>query len=105
MNIESQEENFPVATPKLIDQVRATLRLHRYSIHTERSYIDWIKRYIRFHRMASREDLHPAEPRIEAYLTSLTMVENLAPSTQNQAMNALVFLYKRVLVSRVVRKN
>ena len=58
-------------TPKLLDQVRNVLRLHHYSIHTERSYLDWIKRYIHFHHMRSREDLAGAEAKIEAFLTSL----------------------------------
>jgi integron integrase len=83
--------------PKLLDQVRQYLRLHHYSIHTERSYVDWIVRFIRFHRMRSRDDLFPAEPKIEVFLTHLAMEGNVAPATQNQAMNALVFLYKRVL--------
>jgi len=73
------------------------LRLHHYSIHTERSYLNWIVRYIRFHNMQSREDLYPAEPKIEDYLTDLAVNGNVAPATQNQAMNALVSLYKRVL--------
>lgn len=83
--------------PKILDQVRQYLRLHHYSIHTERSYVDWIVRFIRFHRMRSRDDLFPAEPKIESFLTHLAMEGNVAPSTQNQAMNALVFLYRRVL--------
>jgi Phage integrase, N-terminal SAM-like domain len=58
--------------PKLLDQVRQYLRLHHYSIHTERSYVDWIVRFIRFHRMLSRDDLFPAEPKIEVFLTHLT---------------------------------
>jgi integron integrase len=64
---------------------------------TKRSYVDWIVRFIRFHRMRSREDLLPGEPKIEAFLTHLAMEGNVATATQNQAMNALVFLYKRVL--------
>ena len=43
--------------PKLLDQARAILRLHHYSIHTERSYLDWIRRYVRFHGMKCRDDL------------------------------------------------
>src|SRR5919106_2460226 len=82
---------------KLRAEVRKVLRLHHYSIHTERAYVDWIVRFIRFHGMQSREDLFPAEPKIEAFLTDLAMNGNVAPATQNQAMNALVFLYKRVL--------
>jgi len=77
--------------------MRQVLRLHHYSIHTERSYVDWVVRYIRFHRMQSRADLYPAEPKIEAFLTHLAVEGRVAPATQNQAMNALVFLYKKVL--------
>lgn len=83
--------------PKILDQVRSIMRLHHYSIHTERSYIDWIKRYIAFHLMKSREDLAGGERKIEAFLTHLAVDEQVASATQNQAMNALVFLYKRVL--------
>jgi hypothetical protein len=59
--------------------------------------VDWIVRFIRYHHMESREDLLPAEPKIEAFLTHLAIDGHVAPATQNQAMNALVFLYKRVL--------
>jgi integron integrase len=83
--------------PKLLDDVRKVLRLHHYSIHTERSYVDWIVRFIRFHRMRSRKELWPAEPKIESFLTDLAVHGNVAAATQNQAMNALVFLYRRVL--------
>jgi len=90
--MESQDQK-----PKLLDQVRRVMRLHHYSIHTERSYIDWIKRYVHFHKMASRADLADGERKIEAFLTDLAVNAKVSPSTQNQAMNALVFLYKRVL--------
>ena len=83
--------------PTLIEDVRRVLRLHHYSIHTERAYVEWIVRFVRFHRMQSRADLVPAEAKIEAFLTDLAIQGNVAASTQNQAMNALVFLYKRVL--------
>jgi integron integrase len=83
--------------PKLLDDVRKVLRLHHYSIHTERSYVEWIIRFVRFHGMRSREDLFPAEPKIESFLTDLAVNGNVAAATQNQAMNALVFLYKRAL--------
>jgi len=82
---------------KLLDEVRDVMRLHHYSIHTERTYCDWIKRYIRYHSMISRQDLIEGEAKIEAFLTHLAVDKDVAPSTQNQAMNALVFLYKRVL--------
>ena len=83
--------------PKLLNEVRKVLRLHHYSIHTERSYVEWIVRFVRFHGMRSREALVPAEPKIESFLTDLAVNGNVAAATQNQAMNALVFLYKRVL--------
>jgi UDP-N-acetylglucosamine transferase subunit ALG13 len=83
--------------PKLLDEVRQVLRLHHYSIHTERSYVEWIVRFVRFHGMRSREDLFPAEPKIESFLTDLAVNGHVAAATQNQAMNALVFLYKLVL--------
>jgi site-specific recombinase XerD len=90
--MESQEK-----TPRLLEQVRQVMRLHHYSLHTERAYVDWIKRYIRFHQMQRREDLGGGEGKIEAFLTDLAVKGKVAPATQNQAMNALVFLYKRVL--------
>jgi integrase len=84
-------------SPRLLHQVRDVLRLHHYSIHTERSYVDWIKRYVEFHKMTRREDLGDGERKIEAFLTDLAVRGKVAAATQNQAMNALVFLYKRVL--------
>jgi site-specific recombinase XerD len=86
-----------VPAPRLLEQVRRVMRLHHYSLHTERAYVDWIRRYIRFHRMQRREDLAGGEAKIEAFLTDLAVNGRVAPATQNQAMNALVFLYKRVL--------
>jgi integron integrase len=82
---------------RLLDEVRNVMRLHHYSIHTERAYCDWIKRYVLHHRMASREDLKDGEKKITEFLTHLAVEGRVAPSTQNQAMNALVFLYKKVL--------
>ena len=82
---------------KIMDEVRDIMRLKHYSIHTERSYCDWIKKYILFHRMASRSDLVDGEKKIEEFLTDLAVNKGIAPATQNQAMNALVFLYKAVL--------
>lgn len=82
---------------KLLDEVRDYMRLKHYSIHTERTYCDWIKQFIFFHQMSSRDDLKNGEQKIEAFLTHLAVKKKVAPATQNQAMNALVFLYKRVL--------
>jgi site-specific recombinase XerD len=59
--------------------------------------MDWIKCYVHFHQMRCREDLAEGEHKIEAFLTDLAVQGKVAASTQNQAMNALVFLYKKVL--------
>lgn len=83
---------------RLLDEVRKVMRLKHYSIHTERTYCDWIKRFVLFHRMSGREDLvTDSESKIEDFLTFLAVKSNVAVSTQNQAMNALVFLYKQIL--------
>jgi site-specific recombinase XerD len=83
--------------PTRLDDVRQVLRLHHYSIHTERSSVEWIVHFVHFHGMRSSEDLFPVEPKIESCLTDLALNRNVAAATQNQAMNALVFLHKRVL--------
>ncbi len=80
---------------KLLDQVRDAIRLKHYSIRTENSYVDWVRRYILFHNKR-----HPNEmgaPEVEAFLTHLAVNENVAASTQNQALSALLFLYREVL--------
>ncbi len=82
---------------KLLDAVRDVMRLRHYSIHTERSYCEWIRKFVIFHGMKSREDLVGGEKKIEAFLTHLAVQGKVASATQNQAMNALVFLYKKVL--------
>ena len=81
--------------PKLIDQVRNVLRLKHYSIRTEETYVGWIKRFI-FH-FNKRHPVSMGEVEVESYLTHLAVVRSVSASTQNQAMNALVFLYKNVL--------
>jgi hypothetical protein len=72
--------------PRLLDEARRVLRLNHYSIHTERSYLDWIVRYVRYYRMRCRADLQPAEARIEQFLTHLAIDGQVAPATSNQAM-------------------
>ncbi len=80
---------------RLLDQVReATRRLH-YSIRTEDAYVLWIKRFILFH--GKRHPLELGEPEVVAFLTHLAVHEDVAASTQNQALGALLFLYKVVL--------
>ena len=80
---------------KLLDQLRDVLRVKHYSLRTEKSYINWNKRFILFH-----DKRHPAEMgavEIKAFLTHLAVKRNVAASTQNQALNAIVFLYTQVL--------
>jgi len=82
-------------SPKLLDQVRNKIRFKHYSLRTEQAYVDWIRRFILFHRKR-----HPVEmggPEVEAFLTHLAVVGKVAASTQNQARSALLFLYKEVL--------
>ena len=81
--------------PKLLEQVRALLRAKHYSLRTEQSYVDWIKRYVLFHQTRHPRELGAAD--IAALLTHLAVDLNLAASTQNQARSALVFLYRDVL--------
>jgi integron integrase len=80
---------------KLLDLVRQRIRLKGHSIRTEKAYVSWIKRYILFHDKRHPEDMGKAE--IEAFLSHLAMKLNVAPSTQNQAFNAILFLYNHVL--------
>jgi len=83
---------------KLMEQVREVLRLKHYAIRTERCYCDWIKRYIHFHHMKLRDDLFAgSEAKIEEFLSDLAVRGQVAASTQNQAFNALLFLYREVL--------
>jgi len=81
--------------PKLLDQVRQQIRLRNYSIRTERVYAEWIKRFIRFHAYRHPAEMGAAE--IEAYLSHLAVKRDVSASTQNQALAALLFLYKQVL--------
>jgi hypothetical protein len=74
---------------KLLDQVREVMRLKHYSIRTERTYCDWIRRYVHFHQMRSREAMLPAEPKMEAFLGNLAVKRNVAVSTQNQAFGTV----------------
>ena len=82
---------------RLLDEMQQVMRRRHYSIRTEQSYSAWVKRYVLFHKMRSRADLQNGGKKIEAFLNHLAIDLQVAPSTQNQAMNALVFLYKHVL--------
>lgn len=80
---------------RLLDQVRHVIRKKHYSIRTEQAYTDWIKRFILFHGKRHPKDMGESE--ISKYISYLAVKRNVAASTQNQALNAIVFLYKQVL--------
>lgn len=85
--------------PRLLDRVRERIRYKHYSLRTEESYVQWVRRFVLFHGKR-----HPSEmgaPEVEAFLTSLAVEGNVAASTQNQARSALLFLYKEVLGSEL----
>jgi len=95
--------DYPTAPPirrnkkpqKLLDQLRDAIRARHYSIRTEKCYADWVRRFILFHNKR-----HPREmgaPEVEAFLTHLAVDRNVAASTQNQALAAILFLYNHVI--------
>jgi hypothetical protein len=79
-----------VGGSKLLGEMRDIIRRKHYSIRTEQAYLDWAKRYILFH--GKRHPREMGEVEIAAFLSHLAVVRNVAASTQNQALNALVFL-------------
>ncbi len=78
-----------------LDSIREAIRVRHYSIRTEQAYVDWVKRFILFHGKRHPKEMGEAE--VIAFLTHLAVVGRVSASTQNQALNALVFLYKAVL--------
>lgn len=81
--------------PRLLDQVRARLRMRHLSYRTEQAYLHWIRRYIRFYGLRHPRELGTRE--VEDFLTHLAMKLQVSASTQNQALSALLFLYREVL--------
>ncbi len=81
--------------PKLLDQLRESLRSRHYSRRTEQTYCQWVKRFIFFHHV--RHPAEMAEPEMNQFLTHLAVKEHVSASTQNQALSALLFLYRYVL--------
>ncbi|MGH9867164.1 MAG: integron integrase [Candidatus Polarisedimenticolia bacterium] len=80
---------------RLLDQVRIALRTRRYSPRTERAYVEWIRRYILYHQKRHPRDM--AEHEVNAFLSMLATREHVSASTQNQALSAILFLYRDVL--------
>ena len=86
----------PPQGKKILEQVSDAIRLKHYSYRTEQTYKEWIKRYILFHNKR-----HPSEmgsPEIQSFLSHLATEKNIAASTQNQALSAILFLYRHVLL-------
>lgn len=82
-------------TSPFLNEVRAALRIKHYSYATEKVYIEWIKRYIRFHGKQHPSALTTGH--VKAFLSHLPANRNVAAATQNQALNALNFMYRHVL--------
>ncbi|MGH0030245.1 MAG: integron integrase [Myxococcota bacterium] len=81
--------------PRLLDQLRDALRTRHYSLRTEQAYVGWVRRFILFHDKRHPKDMGSAE--VVAFLTHLATEGNVAASTQNQALSALLFLYRVLL--------
>jgi integrase len=93
--------NSPTATEKskLLEQVRHAIRIRHLSPQTEQAYVGWIKRFIFFHN--KRHPMEISEPEIGQFLSSLATNSRVSASTQNQALNALLFLYNKVLEKKI----
>jgi len=85
----------PPTPPRLLDQVRQAIRVRHFSRETEKAYVGWVRRFILFHRKRHPEML--SEPEITGFLSSLAVDRHVSASTQNQALSALLFLYREVL--------
>src|SRR2546428_2255314 len=95
----SLQTSIPQGNPKLLDQVRDVIRRKQYSLRTERTYSDWIRRFILFHNKRHPNEM--AEAEVTEFLTHLAREGKVAASTQNQALSALLFLYKEVLKQEI----
>ena len=82
---------------KLLDRVRSAIRLRHYSPRTEEAYVGWIRRFVIFHHKRHPTEMGDAE--VRRFLTDLAEKQSVSAPTQNQALNALVFLYRDVLQS------
>ena len=94
--MENKSKFHPNPSLKLMDQVREVLRYHHYAYRTETSYCQWILRYVRFFDSKT----HPknlCSQHVERFLSNLTTQGKVSASTQRQALNAIVFLYREVL--------
>ncbi len=87
--------NLEIKKPKLLDQVRNDLRVNHYSRKTAETYISWIKRYILFHNKRHPKEMGKEE--IQNFVNYFAIEKHVASSTQNQALQAILFLYKKIV--------
>jgi Phage integrase, N-terminal SAM-like domain len=100
LNFKTEAPTPPTApNPKLLDQVRQAIRTRQYSDRTEKAYVHWIKRFIFFHNKRHPAEMGEAE--IGRFLSALATDLNVSASTQNQALNALLFLYREILRKKI----
>ena len=92
---QSQNPYWKPGQPKILDRVRNAVRARGLRRSTEKSYVNWVRRFILFHH--KRHPMEMAKQELEAFLTHLAVEGDVAASTQNQALAALLFLYKNVL--------
>ncbi len=95
MNNQHSPDTVTPEKPRLLEQVRYAIRTKHYSLRTEEAYVEWIKRFIFFHNKRHPNEMSAAE--INQYISNLAVNRNVAASTQNQALCAIMFLYKEVL--------
>ena len=93
---QGRPQSQPQSQPKLLDRLGHALRVRHYSPRTEHAYRYWVRRFVLFHGKRHPDQL--GAPEIEEFLNHLAVAEQVAASTQNQALNAIVFLYRRVLL-------
>ncbi len=79
-------------SPRLLDRLHAAIRTHHYSRRTEKCYAGWVRRFVRFHDLRHPSEMGEVE--IEAFLSHLATQSRVSASTQNQALSALLFLYR-----------
>lgn len=95
MSIPAQDKSNTAQPPRLLDQVRNEISTRHYSIRTERTYVEWVRRFVLFHN--KRHPLEMGADEVRAFLTHLAVEGNVAASTHQQALSAILFLYKEVL--------
>ncbi len=95
----TENRDIGIKRPKLLDRLREALRSRHYSRRTEQTYCLWVRRFIYFHNV--RHPAEMAESEINAFLTHLAVREKVSASTQNQALSALLFLYRHVIGRKV----